>query len=102
MLRSSVEAEGSSCRPSSLDLQFVDYDGVRFHMTTPTTKTTILLSMHIRCWDEVARYGAVDVLRREYGALYSSQVEPEYSVTLEDDLTQAPPEGGMLPSIPLV
>lgn len=51
--------------------------------------------MHIRCWDDLVQYGAVEVLRREYGALCLPQPEPEYSVSLEIDLNQAPPEGGM-------
>ncbi|KAH8117750.1 actin-related protein ARPC2 [Phellopilus nigrolimitatus] len=80
-------------KPSSLDVQFVDYDGVRFHLSTPQSKTTLLLSMHIRCWDELAQHGALDVLKREYGALLMQQVEPEYNVSLEIDLTQAPSEG---------
>lgn len=76
-------------------MQFVDYDGVRFHLSTPESKTVLLLSMNIRCWDELVRYGAVDVLKREYGSLLSAQVEPDYNVSLEVDLVQAPPEGGM-------
>ena len=86
-------------RPSSLDVQFVDYDGVRFRLSTPQTRTTLVLSMHIRCWDELVRYGALDVLRREYGALLAATPEPEYNVSLEVDLTQAPPEGGTTPSL---
>ena len=50
--------------------------------------------MHIRCWSELAQYGALDILSREYGALLAPQPEPEYNVSLEIDLTQAPPEGG--------
>ena len=50
--------------------------------------------MNIRCWDELARYGAVDVLRREYGSLYLETPEPDYHVSLAIDLEQAPPEGG--------
>ena len=50
--------------------------------------------MHIRCWDELAQYGAVDVLRREYGALLKDEAEPDYNVSLEIDLSLAPPEGG--------
>ncbi|KAL5528668.1 ARC35 [Sanghuangporus sanghuang] len=80
-------------KPSALDVQFVDFDGVRFHMSTPNVKTTILLSMHIRCWGELAQFGALDVLRREYGGLLAPEIEPEYNVSLEIDLTQAPPEG---------
>jgi len=50
--------------------------------------------MNIRCWDELARYGAVDVLRREYGSLYLPTPEPDYQVSLAIDLEQVPPEGG--------
>jgi len=81
-------------RPSSLDVQFVDFDNVRFHLSTPDRKTQLLLSMNIRCWDELAQYGAVDVLRREYGSLYLATPEPDYHVSLAIDLEQVPPEAG--------
>ncbi|KAK0218122.1 arp2/3 complex 34 kDa subunit [Armillaria solidipes] len=77
-------------KPSSLDVQFVDYDGVRFHLCTPEKKTILLLSMHIRCWSELVQYGALDVLKREYGSLLKDEAEPEYNVSLEIDLEQAP------------
>jgi len=77
-------------KPSSLDVQFVDFDGVRFHLSTPERKTTLLLSMHIRCWDELVRYGALEVLKREYGNLVATQVEQEYNISLEVDLEQIP------------
>jgi len=81
-------------KPGSLDVVFVDYDNVRFHLSTPERKTVLLLSMNIRCWDELVKYGALDILRREYGSLLSSQVEPDYNVSLEIDLEQAPAEPG--------
>jgi len=77
-------------KPSSLDVQFVDYDGVRFRLSTPERKTILLLSMNIRCWDELVRYGALNILRREYGALLLPQGEPEYNVSLQIDLEQVP------------
>jgi len=77
-------------KPSSLDVQFVDFDGVRFHLSTPERKTQLLLSMHIRCWDELVKYGAVDVLKREYGSLLAAHPEPEYNVSLEIDVDQIP------------
>ncbi|KLO20731.1 actin-related protein ARPC2 [Schizopora paradoxa] len=80
-------------KPSALDVQFVDFDGVRFHLSTPDSKTTLLLSMHIRCWNELVQYGALDVLKREYGSLLAATAEPDYNVSLEIDLNQAPPEG---------
>jgi len=77
-------------KPSSVDVQFVDYDGVRFHLSTPERKSVLLLSMHIRCWDELVQYGAIDVLKREYGSLLQPQSEPEYNVSLAIDLDQLP------------
>ena len=50
--------------------------------------------MHIHCWDELVRYGALDVLRREYGPLVQAQPESDYNVSLVIDLDTAPPEGG--------
>jgi len=73
-------------------VQFVDYDGVRFHLSTPERKTLLLLSMNIRCWDELTKYGANDVLKREYGSLMKTQAEPDYNVSLEIDLEKIPTE----------
>ncbi|KAI0926396.1 hypothetical protein AcV5_008872 [Taiwanofungus camphoratus] len=80
-------------KPSSLDVQFVDFDGVRFHLSTPDRKTALLLSMNIRCWDELVRYGVSEVLTREYGSLVQPKPEPDYNVSLVVDLEQVPPEG---------
>ena len=81
-------------RPSSLDVQFVDFDGVRFHLSTPERKTSLLLSMSIRCWDELVKYGVDSIMQREYGSKVTAQPEAEYNVSLEIDLEQLPPEGG--------
>ncbi|KAF8159643.1 actin-related protein ARPC2 [Crassisporium funariophilum] len=77
-------------KPGSLDVVFVDYDNVRFHLSTADRKTVLLLSMHIPCWEELLQYGALDVLRREYGSLLTDQTEPNYNVSLEIDLEQVP------------
>ncbi len=50
--------------------------------------------MHIRCWSELVQYGALDVLKREYGSLVKDEAEPEYNVSLEIDLEQAPTGAG--------
>jgi actin related protein 2/3 complex, subunit 2 len=80
-----------------LDVQFVDYDGVRFHLSTPAPdrKALLLLSMNIRCWDELVKHGANDILKREYGPLVKPQPEPDYNVSLEIDLDHAPSDEGL-------
>ncbi|KAF9453535.1 arp2/3 complex 34 kDa subunit [Macrolepiota fuliginosa MF-IS2] len=77
-------------KPSTLDVQFVDFDGVRFHLTSGEKKTVLLLSMNIRCWDELVKYGAEDILKREYGALVLNEPENDYNVSLMVDLEQVP------------
>lgn len=71
----------------------MDFDSVRFHLSTPERKTCLLLSMSIRCWDELVKYGVNDVLQRVYGDRVSPQPEPEYNVSLVLDLEQFPSEG---------
>lgn len=81
-------------RPSSLDVLFVDFDGVRFHLSTPEKKTVVQLSMNIRCWDELVAYGAMQILQREYGPLIKQQTEPEYNISLDIDIDQVPADEG--------
>lgn len=50
--------------------------------------------MHIRCWAELEAYGALDIMRREYGSLLQATPEPEYNISLLIDLAAAPAEGG--------
>ena len=83
-------------RPSRMDIQFVDYDHVRFHLSTPTSKTSITLSMGIQCWSDLRKHGAMDHLKQEFGAYLSGEVEPEYDVSLVLDLEQLPQSPGTL------
>lgn len=79
-------------RPSRADIAFVDFDNVRFHLSTPQSKTQILLSMSIQCWPDLVKYGATQHLQQEYeGLLLSeSETEPEYNVSLLIDLEKLP------------
>jgi actin related protein 2/3 complex subunit 2 len=85
----------SGGRPGSIDVAFVDFDGVRFHLSTPTSKEILLLSMNIRCWDELVKYGVLDLLKREYGDRLQAQPEADYNVSLEYVIESIPPPGGL-------
>jgi actin related protein 2/3 complex subunit 2 len=50
--------------------------------------------MNIRCWDDLLKYGANEVLQREYGQHLKDEVEPDYNVSLEIDLEQMPADAG--------
>ncbi|PWN40575.1 putative ARC35-subunit of the Arp2/3 complex [Ceraceosorus guamensis] len=75
--------------PSAVDQTFTDFDGVSYHLEGSKTGP-ITLSIDLRCWRELEALGAIEVLRREYGAFLRAQSENEYSVTLELDYAKIP------------
>lgn len=87
--------------PSGVDQLITDFDNVVFHLTNPLgpdekpIKTIIHLSMAIKCYKDLVKYGAKDVLEREYKGLI---IAPErgYDVTLEINLEDLPPSQGSL------
>jgi len=68
---------------------------VLFHISTPETKTKILLSLHIRCWEDLVKYGAEQVLQREYGD-YVVSPEPGFNFSIMLDLENLPEDKGAL------
>lgn len=89
----------NSAPPANIDQTVSDFDGVIFHISTPTTKTKILVSIQVKCYDELVRYGAKDVLEREYGP-YVVEPEAGYNFSVLIDLETLPEEKGkLLPSV---
>ncbi|KAF2723211.1 P34-Arc-domain-containing protein [Polychaeton citri CBS 116435] len=77
--------------PSSIDQVVSDFDNVTYHISTPESKTKILISLNIKCWQELVHYGAQSVLEREYGP-YITQPEQGYDFSVLIDLEQLPAE----------
>jgi actin related protein 2/3 complex subunit 2 len=77
--------------PISIDQVVSDFDGVTFHLSTPESKSRILISIALKCYRELLLYGAEDVLRREYGS-YIVPAEPGYDFSILIDLEQLPAE----------
>ncbi|KAL9612577.1 MAG: hypothetical protein Q9167_002828 [Letrouitia subvulpina] len=79
----------SGAPPISIDQVVSDFDGVTFHISTPETKSKILISLNVRCYKELLQYGAQDILEREYGGLI---VAPEsgYDFSVQVDLENLP------------
>jgi len=50
--------------------------------------------MSVRCWDELVKYGVLDLLKREYGDRLQAQPEADYNVSLEYAIESIPPPGG--------
>lgn len=75
----------------SIDQVVSDFDGVTFHLSTPESKTKILISITVKCFKELLQYGAQEVLAREYGP-YIVNPEPGYDFSVEIDLENLPAE----------
>ena len=79
--------------PVSIDQVISDFDNVSFHVSTPETKSKILISITLKCYAELVQYGAQQVLEREYGQFI---VAPEagYDFSILIDLENLPAEPG--------
>lgn len=76
-------------QPSSIDQLISDFDNVTFHVSTPETKTKILVSLYIKCWNDLVKYGVNELLQREYGQ-YIVEPEQGYNFSLLLDLDNLP------------
>lgn len=81
--------------PVSIDQTVSDFDGVTFHVSTPETKSKIVVSIQVRCWNELVRYGAHQVLEREYGP-YIIAPEAGYNFSIQVDLETLPADKGTI------
>ena len=79
-----------SAPPASIDQIVSDFDGVTFHVSTPTSKTLILISLSVKCFRDLLKYGAESVLQREYGP-YIVNPEAGYDFSIQVDLEKLPP-----------
>ena len=77
----------------SIDQVVSDFDGVTFHLSTPESKTKILISINVRCFKELVQYGAQQVLEREYGD-YIVAPESGYDFSIQIDLENLPSDAG--------
>ena len=77
----------------SIDQVVSDFDNVVFHLSTPETKSKILISIAVKCYKELLQYGAEEVLNREYGP-YTVPPEAGYDFSVLIDLENLPADPG--------
>jgi len=75
----------------SLETVLADFDGVTFHLFTPDKdhQNLLSISVSIKCWGELKKFGVDDIMKREYGQ-YIVGTETGYDFTLQIDLAQPP------------
>jgi len=86
VLEETIYQRFTRAKPELVDVTLVDFDGVTYHISTPTSKNQLVVSMRIKCFNELAKYGALDVLRCEYGAYLMATPEQDYDVSLQFNL----------------
>eukprot|EP00124_Ichthyophonus_hoferi_P003178 Ihof_evm6s261 gene=Ihof_evmTU6s261 len=75
----------SAEKPEALEIVCTDFDGVLYHISTPESKTKILLSAKWGCYKELEAAGVQSVIDREYQGMVT-QTEAGYDVSLLIDL----------------
>lgn len=78
-------------KPSSIDQLLSEFDGVTIHVSTPekSDPTQLRVSMAMRCYNILDKYGANDIMEREYPGM-STTPEPGYDFSLLIDLASLP------------
>ncbi|KAG7005862.1 actin-related protein 2/3 complex subunit 2 [Physcia stellaris] len=89
LIQSLLTERFSGAPPVSIDQVVSDFDGVTFHLSTPESKSKILISIAVKCFKELLQYGAQEVLEREYGP-YITAPEAGYDFSVLIDLQQLP------------
>lgn len=74
----------------SLESIIADFDSVTFHMFTDANSKNLLnISVSIKCFSELRKYGVDDILQKQYGQMLIS-TEEGYDVTLQVDCGNPP------------
>jgi actin related protein 2/3 complex subunit 2 len=74
----------------SLESIIADFDAVTFHMFTDANSKNLLnISVSIKCFSELRKYGVDDILQKQYGQMLIS-TEDGYDVTLQVDCGNPP------------
>jgi actin related protein 2/3 complex subunit 2 len=89
-----ANALSADYEPVSLDRILTDFDFTTYHVSTPEDKRKILLSIAIKCWPDLVKNGAMELLKEKYGNYHFIQIlsdgacEPGYDVSLYIDTNQ--------------
>ncbi|KAK9458511.1 Arp2/3 complex, 34 kd subunit p34-Arc-domain-containing protein [Lipomyces oligophaga] len=76
---------------TAIDQIISDFDNVTYHVSTPETKTKILISLSVKCFKDLEKYGVDALLEREYGSYIISPPENGFDFSLVVDLENLPP-----------
>jgi len=75
----------------AVEMIIADFDGVTFHLYTPdaNAKNIMNLSLSLKCYSELKKYGVDDLMKKTYGSHLTS-TENGYDVTIQLDCAKVP------------
>lgn len=77
-------------RQESIEATIADFDAVTFHLfTEPNAKNLLNISMSIKCYSELRKYGADDLMKQYYGDILKSP-ENGFDVTVQINFDKPP------------
>ncbi|VDN14179.1 unnamed protein product [Dibothriocephalus latus] len=76
--------------PKNVEVTISDFDGVLYNISQKTNSTILTVSITLRFFKEIEKFGASKVLSREYGSFLASRPEGSASVTLQIDCEKLP------------
>jgi len=77
-------------RFDSIEAIIADFDAVTFHLFSDANSKNLLnISLSIKCYAELRKHGADDIMKQQYADLLKSP-ESGYDVTLQIDLSKPP------------
>lgn len=85
-----VKAFATADKPEAMKMMIADFDGVLFKVHTPDDKSKIIISVSMKCFNQLKSHGAEEYLKRVYGDLLCTP-ESGQDVALAVDLNNLPP-----------
>ncbi|KAK9451001.1 Arp2/3 complex, 34 kd subunit p34-Arc-domain-containing protein [Limtongia smithiae] len=86
-----TERFAPDAQPASIDQIISDFDNVTYHVSTPESKTKVLISLAVKCYKDLQKYGVDERLKAMYGKYAISTPEAGFDFSLVVDLEDLPP-----------
>lgn len=81
----------TDAKPETCELTIADFDGVIYHLSNPNgDRFKILVSISLKFYQEINKYGSSELLKREYGSYLQETPEHNYNISLLYDLKNIP------------
>ncbi|KAL7055075.1 hypothetical protein AAHC03_024554 [Spirometra sp. Aus1] len=79
-----------ACFPNMVKVTIADFDGVIYNISQDPKSTILTVSILLRFYKDIEKFGDSKVLAREYGQFLQPAAEAGYSVTLKIDYNKLP------------